>query len=183
MRGQLHFLPSNMSVTVHRSSPLDNLVLPSLMLVAVETPLDIAASLASSLSGPLTDYIIREQLPMGISGPVWSVTAKACYQQRFREGQQKLCLSEMKLREAEEKLVKTDQITNDREICLTTMEVYSRLEIGKIVISLYSLHHLTSILQSLTRNGFPYCLGLSKKTFSQAPLPFMCVHFSVPFLY
>jgi hypothetical protein len=82
-----------MSVVIHRSSP-DNAVLPSLILVAVETPLDIAASLASSLSDPLTDYIIREELPLGT---VWSVAAQSCYQQRFGEGQQKLRLSEIKL--------------------------------------------------------------------------------------
>ena len=111
-------------------------------------PLDIAASLTSSLSGPPTDYIVREQLHTGTSEPVWSVTAKVCSQQRVREGQQKLCLSEMRLREAEEKLVKMDQITNDRETCLTTMEVYSRLEKSTILISSFSVHNLTIILCS-----------------------------------
>lgn len=109
-------------------------------------PLDIAASLTSSLSGPLTDYIVREQLHTGTREPVWS--AKVCYQQKFQEGQQKLCLSEMRLREAEEKLVKMDQITNDRETCLATMEVYSRLEKSMILTSLFSVHNLTIILCS-----------------------------------
>jgi hypothetical protein len=135
-----------MSVIVHRSTP-DNTELPSL-LVAAETLLDIGTSLASSLSGPLSDYIIREERPTAAGESVWSVTAKSCYQQRFREGQQKLCLSETRLWEAQEKLDVMNQVENDRELCFATMEVYRGLEKSMLLAFLFCVHDLTSILHS-----------------------------------
>src|ERR1700733_7148714 len=122
-----------MSVTVHRSTRGDAM-LPSLILTSVrpvEISLDIVTSLASSLSGSLTDYIIKEVEPYTcVDGPVWSVSAKPSHQQRLLERRQKLCLSEERFREAEETLLLMD---HDREICIATMKVYMCLDKSMIL--------------------------------------------------
>jgi hypothetical protein len=124
-----------MSVIVHRSAPND-ISPPPIILVAVRSTIDITAALAASVSGPLTDYDIAE-VPTGASGPVWSLTAKQSYQDRFRATQQMLYLSESRLREAEEKLAIMER---ELEISLATVELYNRLERSKILRPFYLVY-------------------------------------------
>jgi hypothetical protein len=94
-------------------------------------------ALASSLSGPIDEYLIREDLTP--SGTVWSVTAKASYQDRFRQ-------RALELKQVREKLRLLQNRQDNQDLCIITVEIYSRLSSSTISHSLLCilLHDLTS---------------------------------------
>ena len=76
-------------MTITRSSPANQHFAPATLQVRLPTSaFEVAVPLASLLSGSLNDYNIEWSDPDPTStGPIWHITSKKLYQERFREKQ------------------------------------------------------------------------------------------------
>ena len=75
-------------------------------------------AIASSLSGPLDNYSISEQFTP--TGTLWNVTAKASYQDRFRQ-------RTLELKTLRDQLKRLQNRRDDQELCFITIEIYTRI--------------------------------------------------------
>lgn len=121
------------TVSINRSTPPNQPLSPITLHVESVTPFEVVVPLVSLLSGPLDDYAIQQGLP-NATGPVWNIVAKSSYQDRFREKQlavtaleERMKMQETAMEEMSKKLSHMQKRENCREICMTTMEVYTRL--------------------------------------------------------
>lgn len=79
---------STTTITIKRSIPENLPFIPITLQVASPiTPFELPSSLTSLLSGSFDDYLIEQEPSAPDTTPVWSVTAKLSYQERFREKQ------------------------------------------------------------------------------------------------
>ena len=151
------------TVTITRSSPVNQHFAPTTLQVGLPiSTFEVAIPLASLLSGPLDDYNIDPD-PTS-SGLAWHVTAKKSYQERFREKQLKVHTLEGRLEAVEKRLAQMEQQDSCRDICITTVELYSRLGYGVSSFSFVHTQPYTCYLQCCKNTGFQCFHDLSKRS-------------------